>query len=585
MSPRYIVIDFEFREVTPGVLEIVCLVAIEVATGRVHRLWLEGVAPSNLPFEVNANTVLVAHGVAPAEARCWHQLGLPQPGGWIDTFVEARVTAAGDRPEGGFGLLACCQRFGVSSISTDEKSNMHELILQGGPYTDGQKQDILDYCESDVQETLQLFEKARVSWDMRHAMLRGKAMAAFADIADRGIPVDCKRYEAVTSLGNQGFRELWQDKLDVYGLMKNGSLCYARFAELVEQSGLPWPRTDTGRYKMKKDILKDASRAYGEPWSSVLELTRSIAEGAVDGLCQGGDGRLYAQPKAFFTITGRNAPSTSEFIFLGPKWLRSLIQAPPGRTILQLDWSAQEYAIAAALSQDEAMMAAYETGDPYLAFAKMVGALPTDATEESHPVIRGRYKVVSLAVLMGMGVARIGAQTGLGLDGGRTLFRKHQQTFSRFWEWTTSVGNTGAAGRDIETAFGLRYNPVDPGQFKVRTARNFLLQATGSDMLRVAVLLLEQAGIEVLATVHDAVLVECDTADAEEVWAMSATLMQEASRIVLWDRITVRTGSNRRDFPHQDRFDHPHHFRDKKGLGTWKKLAGHLTLELDEYER
>ena len=45
-----------------------------------------------------------------------------------------------------------------------------------------------------------------------------------------------------------------------------------------------------------------------------------------------------------------------------------------------IDYCQQEFGIAAALSGDTAMKQAYRSGDPYLAFAKQVGAVPGDAT-------------------------------------------------------------------------------------------------------------------------------------------------------------------------------------------------------------
>ena len=67
-----------------------------------------------------------------------------------------------------------------------------------------------------------------------------------------------------------------------------------------------------------------------------------------------------------------------------------------------VDWEQQEFAIAAALSVDRAMSAAYTSGDPYLAFAKQAGAVPPDATKASHKQQRDQFKVCALAVQYGM---------------------------------------------------------------------------------------------------------------------------------------------------------------------------------------
>ena len=79
-------------------------------------------------------------------------------------------------------------------------------------------------------------------------------------------------------------------------------------------------------------------------------------------------------------------------------WLRGLIKPVAGNAVAYVDWSQQEMGITAALSGDAAMMQAYRSGDPYLAFAKQAGAVPSDVTKDSHPIERNRFKVCALAV-------------------------------------------------------------------------------------------------------------------------------------------------------------------------------------------
>ncbi|MCH7226868.1 hypothetical protein [Haloferula sp. A504] len=156
---HFVGIDFEFRESKSGQVEVVCMVAIDLETDRVYRTWLEGRKPPRPPFPRLRKTILVAHAVAPAEARCWRALGWKQPAAWIDTYAEARIRACGGRPDGGFGLLACCRRHGIEAISSDEKESMRDLVLKGAPYSEKEKAKILDYCETDVRETIALFKR------------------------------------------------------------------------------------------------------------------------------------------------------------------------------------------------------------------------------------------------------------------------------------------------------------------------------------------------------------------------------------------------------------------------------------------
>src|SRR5262249_22155817 len=113
-----------------------------------------------------------------------------------------------------------------------------------------------------------------------------------------------------------------------------------------------------------------------------------IGGSAAGRLAVGDDGRNRTLLSPFPARAGANQPSNSRFIFGPAVWLRSLIKPPPSYAVAYVDWSQQEFGIAAALSGDPAMQAAYNSGDPYLAFAKQVGAVPEDATKASHGPVR-----------------------------------------------------------------------------------------------------------------------------------------------------------------------------------------------------
>ena len=100
----------------------------------------------------------------------------------------------------------------------------------------------------------------------------------------------------------------------------------------------------------------------------------------------------------FGASSGRNTPPSTKFIFGPSTWLRSLIKPAEGKAVAYIDWSSQEVWIAAYLSNDPAMLAAVESGDPYLAFAIQAGLAPPDATGHSHQEIRNRCKAVVLGV-------------------------------------------------------------------------------------------------------------------------------------------------------------------------------------------
>jgi DNA polymerase I len=100
-----------------------------------------------------------------------------------------------------------------------------------------------------------------------------------------------------------------------------------------------------------------------------------------------------------------------------------------------IDYEQQEFGIAAALSGDAAMQQAYLSGDPYLAFAKQAGAVPADATKESHKAEREQFKVCSLATQYGMGPEALAFKLDQppvrGRD--RDLICLHKETYPVYW--------------------------------------------------------------------------------------------------------------------------------------------------------
>lgn len=112
------------------------------------------------------------------------------------------------------------------------------------------------------------------------------------------------------------------------------------------------------------------------------ELRKTLTVIEKESLAVGADGRNRCLLSAFRAKTGRNQPSNSKFIFGLPTWMRALIKPAKGRAIAYIDWEQQEFGIAAKLSGDAAMQAAYRSGDPYLAFVQQAGAVQANATKE-----------------------------------------------------------------------------------------------------------------------------------------------------------------------------------------------------------
>ncbi len=280
-----------------------------------------------------------------------------------------------------------------------------------------------------------------------------------------------------------------------------------------------------------------------------------------EDLAVGSDGRNRCLLSPFRARSSRNAPSNARFIFGPSCWLRSLIQPAPGRAVAYVDWSQQEFGIAAALSHDGAMMQAYASGDPYLRFAIQAGAVPPDATKASHPAERELFKTCALGVAYGMQEESLARRIEQPPCVARELLRLHRQTYPKFWRWSEAAVNHAMLLGTLRTVFGWTIH-IGPGA-NPRSLANFPMQANGADMLRLACCLAVERGIQVCAPVHDAVLVEAGANDIEQVVMDTQAAMAEASRVVLGG-FELRSDAKI--------IRHPERYSDPRGKRMWNTV-------------
>jgi DNA polymerase I-like protein with 3'-5' exonuclease and polymerase domains len=264
---------------------------------------------------------------------------------------------------------------------------------------------------------------------------------------------------------------------------------------------------------------------------------------------------------AFRARTGRNQPSNSKFIFGTATWMRSLIKPKPEHGIAYIDWSQQEFGIAAALSVDPLMMAAYQSGDPYLEFAKQAEAVPEDATKESHKTERDQFKACVLAVQYGMGAESLALRIRQPVIRAKELLRLHRETYRVFWRWLDGAVDHAMLEGKLWTVFGWTvHTGTNPNP---RFLRNFLMQGNGAEMLRLACSMVVEAGITVCAPVHDAILIEAPLDVLDVAVEKAKAIMSEASAIVL-DGFRLRSDA--------EVFRDPDRYVDERGAEMWQAI-------------
>jgi hypothetical protein len=568
-APRFpdgvYLLDFEFhprddREGNPPVP--VCMVVREWPPGRTTRYWQDDLrSMATAPFPTGDRALCVAY-YASAELDCFDVLGWPQPDNVLDLYVEFRCITNGQRPAHGNGLLGALMYFGLSSIGAEQKDALRDLILGGGPWSPAEQLAILDYCESDVVALGDLLSAMYERIDWPRALLRGRYMRAVSRMQMTGVPVD-REAHAKLSLYWDAIQDALIAEVDrAYGVYEQRRFKASRWEQYLVANDIPWPRRESGRLDLSDQTFREMARAHPQV-APIRELRSALSEMRLSSLQVGDDGRNRCLLSPFSSRTGRNQPSSAKFIFGPSVWMRSLIRAQPGWGLAYIDWGQQEFGIAAALSGDPAMKEAYLSGDPYLAFAKQAGAVPATATKQTHTSAREQFKQCVLAVQYGMGEASLAARINQPVARARQLLTLHRQTYRQFWKWSDSAVDEAVLGGRLWASFGWQIHTHD--EINERSLRNFPMQANGAEMLRIACILLTEAGVRVCAPVHDALLIEAPLEELDETVATTQRLMGQASQAVLGD-FELRSDA--------EVFRYPQRYMDKRGIVMWETVMG-----------
>jgi hypothetical protein len=554
-----VLVDYEFHQPPGERPQPLCCVWHDLRQGRTTRLWLEGTAPMLPPYACGRDTLFIAY-YASAELSCHLALRWPLPAYVLDLFIEFRNLTNGRTRLLGNSLLDALATFGLDGIDASEKADMQALALRGGPYTAEERQALLAYCESDVVALRKLFPAMLPHIDFERALLRGRSMRATAHMEYNGVPVDTARL--------QKLREAWptlQEELihridQQYGVYDGRHFREDRWQEWTRHQGIVWPVLSSGRLALDGDTFRDMGLVH-PCVHPIRELRATLAQFRLEQLAVGHDGRNRVLLSAFRAKTSRNAPSTSKFVFGPAVWLRHLIRPLPGYGVAYCDWKQQEFGIAAALSGDLAMCEAYQSGDPYLAFARQAGAVPATATKASHGAVRELFKACVLAVGYGMGADALAYRVGQSPAHARALLRLHRQTYSRFWQWADSAVDYAMLKGYIQTVFGWTLYVED--SVNIRTLRNFPAQGNGAECLRLACALATEHGIEVVAPVHDALLIHAPIGELAHAVATTQRCMQQASESVLAG-FALQTDAQT--------FLYPASFHDERGAMMWQTV-------------
>lgn len=254
--------------------------------------------------------------------------------------------------------------------------------------------------------------------------------------------------------------------------------------------------------------------------------------------------RLHAQFLQYGAVTGRmasmnpglqNIPIRTE----RGRAIRHAFIAPPGYTLLGLDYSQIELRIAAMLSGDEKLIDIFKSGRDV--HREVAAAVFNAAPENVDPEMRRRAKVINFGILYGMGVNALKSQLGTTASEAHTFYDDYFETFDTLAKYLESTKGFARKNGYTETFFGRRRQfpemksplPYVRAQAE-RMAINAPIQGTQADIIKLAMVrideMLKEEGVRhqvhLLLQVHDELIYEVEEDRLKEVCGKIKAIME-----------------------------------------------------------
>jgi DNA polymerase I len=334
---------------------------------------------------------------------------------------------------------------------------------------------------------------------------------------------------------------------------------------LFEDLRLPvGKRTKTG-YSTDADTL-EALRDKHPVIGLILEHRQlsKLKSTYVDALPQLVDplsGRVHTSFGQASTATGRLASSNPNLMNipirteLGQRIRRAFKASRPGHVLISADYAQIELRIAAHLSGDPKLLAAFAAGqDIHTATAAAVFKVPIEMVDRDQ---RRLAKVANFGSIYGQGEYGLSQQLGISGDVARDFLIEYWSTYSKLREYLDEVRQKAREEGVVVSATGRRRAIPDlrSPNFQLRSAAermaiNFPMQSLAADIIKIAMVRLhreiEADHIEgrMLLQVHDELLFEVPEAEVDRFAETVPRIMTGAYELETGIEVEAKVGPN-----------------------------------------
>jgi len=473
-----------------------------------------------------------------------HHLGV-EIGSVYDTYLASQLISAGDSDRR-HGLADLAQFFlGTELDKTEQISDWSADELSASQ---------IEYAARDAAIMLQLRDKVneRIVSDQltSAAEIEFACVAPIAEMELNGFFLDEGRWRAqlekvkaaqiLTADELQGMLSAGVAQASLFGRAEINLDSQQQVTEALLNLGVPMPETTRG---WQLQPLAEKFPVVGKllEYRSVAKAISSYGENILD-FVEPATGRIHADFRQIGAPSGRFSCSNPNLQQIPHEMeYRSCFRSPDGRMLVIADYSQIELRILADFSGDQNFIDAFVSGADFhtTTAAQVFNVKPDEVTAEQ----RSFAKRLNFGVVYGIGASRFGLMTGLSQSEAENTLRRYFATYRGLDAYLRESGNRAISDRLARTASGrmmrLRFDGNDKQQVGAarRNGINMPIQGTSADILKRALTILHNSlrgtSGKLVNIVHDEIVVECDSSEAEQTAELLENAMRDAGQVYL----------------------------------------------------
>lgn len=388
--------------------------------------------------------------------------------------------------------------------------------------------------------------------------------AVLADMECRGIFVDS---DVLEKLGQEMETRMIQLQADVY------KLCACEFNlnspkqlsdVLYNQLGLkPGKKRSSGSFSTDADELERLVSDHPAvpliiEYRQLAKLRSTYIEG-LKKVIDPDDGRVHTTFNQMLTATGRlsssepnlqNIPIRMDY---GQK-IRRAFTAPPGKILLDADYSQIELRLLAHLSQDKNLLTAFQNNEDI--HTNTACHIFNQPAEKITPEMRGIAKTMNFSIVYGISDFGLARDLGISVKQAHRYISEYDQQYPNVRRYLKRLVKQAYADGYVETLFGrrryiseLKSNNRNVRQFGERAAMNTPVQGTAADLIKIAMVNVEKSlrhkrlQAELILQVHDELILEAPLMEKNEAAHLLQEAMQSAADLDVPLIAEVKSGS------------------------------------------